>query len=155
MPAVTYFEHPLMPGVQHFQCSATRCSLSIASCAAQFRRAKAEVSGSACRGCVIGAEHAGEAAATIPRHLCPRCGRTGQRIVLGQICVSCYNRQRELLVGRNSKGTFPHRAQPVFAAEIQVGAQRIRFDRVASIGEAVLVAIQRHPGASVVPLGRL
>lgn len=153
MPAATYFEHPLMPGVQHFECQAQRCTLSVTSCAAQYRRAKAPDSGSACRGCRLGAEHAGEKLTSTPRRLCCRCGRTDQRLVGGQVCVSCYNRQRELLVGRNGKGQFPSHARHVRPADVFVtGGRTIHVAHVADIAEAVLLALVRYPGAAAVPI---
>jgi len=36
------------------------------------------------------------------------------------LCVSCYNRQRELIVGKNAKGTRPNKLRPL-------GKRRIRY----------------------------
>jgi hypothetical protein len=39
--------------------------------------------------------------------VCCRCCRTAVRIVAGRFCPSCYNRAREVRVGRNRKGGVP------------------------------------------------
>lgn len=57
-----------------------------------------------CRGCSIGAVHAGEAPpATDPQddpRRCAYCGRTDMRLVCRSLCVSCANRVFELVRGR-------------------------------------------------------
>ena len=56
-----------------------------------------------CRGCAIGALHAGEATpAPEPGddgRACLWCGRKGQRLTGKVLCISCYNRSRELRTG--------------------------------------------------------
>ena len=62
-----------------------------------------------CRGCEIGAGHAGEPL----RHLddahrsCCYCGRTGQRLVAKIVCISCFNRLGELRRGRYRRAAPP------------------------------------------------
>lgn len=67
-----------------------------------------------CLNCPIGAARAGRSVALAgsevletTRTICVRCQRPVSRIVGGRFCVSCYNRDRELLRGRNGKGAVP------------------------------------------------
>ena len=96
----------LIPEFLAFDCKPLRATISPASCAARWASAE---SGSSCHGCAIGAQHAGQTPAPPPpvRLPCLRCGSTEQRLIARTICVSCFNRQRELENGRNAKGSFP------------------------------------------------
>jgi hypothetical protein len=101
---------------QFFRCDALRSTLSREACAGNFSGAQnlAEEQVTCrhlCRRCPIGAAHAGvrlmhespfRGAST-----CPRCGKFSTRIINGTRCVSCYNREREFVRGRNGKGTKP------------------------------------------------
>jgi hypothetical protein len=62
-----------------------------------------------CRGCSLGAEHAGETFKQVDvlGHLCVRCHDHASRLLRGAICIACYNRQREVDIGRNAKGAPP------------------------------------------------
>ena len=70
-----------------------------------------------CRGCPIGAGHAGIDPAKIESEMladqvataitCVRCGKPAKRLISLTLCVSCSNRCLEWLKGRNRKGTFP------------------------------------------------
>ena len=98
--------HEIIPGFIGFNCSALRASLSTAACAANWRAGR---EGSACRGCRIGATHAGlpDAPPPMPLRICCRCGQPARKIVGGVICVSCYNRSRECELQKNRKGLLP------------------------------------------------
>lgn len=108
---------PRSPDVQYrqiynltvFDCPSLRATLQPTACAQNWADRK---DGSACRGCPLGAIHAGhpEAPPPPPRPSCCRCGRNEQRLMAGVLCVSCFNRQREVLKGKNSKGKFPVQA---------------------------------------------
>lgn len=116
-----YFENPLMPGKPMFRCDRLAATLKVESCAAMWREANASQHGAQknfkCMQCRVGAEHAGEVDASqswlrsIPA--CSRCHRADLRLVGGNICIGCYNRQREWVVGRNGKGKFPVRCAPL------------------------------------------
>lgn len=62
-----------------------------------------------CQGCALGAKHA---QAPLPlqarlalRPTCACCGRSDLRYVPSRaLCISCYNRQREILRGRDRRG---------------------------------------------------
>lgn len=61
-----------------------------------------------CRGCEVGARHAGADEKPAPRaRRCVRCGDGGVKIVGAILCISCYNRQVEFAKGRNGKGKAP------------------------------------------------
>ena len=57
----------------------------------------------ACRGCEIGAGHAQEPPPGLDPgddgRACLWCGRKGQRLTGKVLCISCYNRSRELRTG--------------------------------------------------------
>ncbi len=63
-----------------------------------------------CRGCAIGAGHAGEAVPDLgddDPHRCLYCGRRNLRLVSKLICISCANRVFELLRGRFRRNEPP------------------------------------------------
>ena len=88
--------------------------LTSAACASQWLRAH-NVDRShqlfPCRGCEIGASNAGEEPDRVPSRLdacCVRCGRIGLRLVRGNgLCISCYNREKEVSNGRDRHGNVP------------------------------------------------
>src|SRR5690242_4761066 len=91
-----------------FRCDRQRMTLSTASCAklwdsAQRKKPEPWESRFACRNCPVGAAHAGKQvepmAAVVDelRQVCPRCTRWAGRLINGRLCVSCYNREREVL----------------------------------------------------------
>lgn len=118
----------IIPGFHVFDCSPLSASLSKAACADNFLKRRCL----ACLDCEIGRYHAGGSAARQPRRLsrpscsvsadefgpvgdliaarCLRCGSGAHRLLAQSVCVSCYNRQRECLLGKNAKGTFPARS---------------------------------------------
>lgn len=61
-----------------------------------------------CRGCSLGASHAGEPDANLcdihEVNICARCRREASRLIWGNLCVSCQNRQYEFVRGRNARG---------------------------------------------------
>lgn len=120
---VTYTEaYPeQLPGVLHFTCPRLHATLTPASCAARHGLALGDTHGhySACRACAIGRIHATGQRATLERlaelgspginaKLCVRCGRQSSRMVVSkELCISCYNREREASKGCNAKGNVP------------------------------------------------
>lgn len=112
MEAVVYFERVEMPGVQHFRCDRLRATLSTAACAGMWRRANGGTEDrESCLRCPMGAVHAGEPLANLsPLRLgtiCARCHNPARRLIGKMVCVSCKNREYEVLRGRNAKGTRP------------------------------------------------
>jgi hypothetical protein len=62
-----------------------------------------------CRGCAIGAHHAGEPDANLSDihnvKVCSRCRHEVRRLIFGNLCVSCRNREYEFVRGYNARGT--------------------------------------------------
>lgn len=93
--------------------------MSVEACAKQWRKAneQSQEAGFKCRLCPIGPVHAGETAASMSpikgSMICARCHEWSQRLIGKMLCVSCYNRQREWLVGENAKGTKPVKQKPL------------------------------------------
>lgn len=105
-PTVVYFE--LMPGFQAFRCEPLKASLSAKSCGQNHAERRSE----SCVQCAIGRHHAAEQGMRVhrakPTGVCIRCERrTTRRMLEHGICISCYNREREVLRGRNGKGVRP------------------------------------------------
>ena len=110
-----------------------------------------------CVGCQVGAGHAGVpvSASVDPGSglSCVRCGSgTGRRLIGGGLCVSCYNRQREALIGRNARGSEPSQHRPLFCAIAGVvggdgDVRPARVDMVVSMLEAML-RLARSTGAT-------
>lgn len=108
MEKPTYIE--LVPGMQHFECSRMRATLSVPACAGNWRRGHHE-GDLARQGCKVGALHAGEAGASqsplLGVKICGRCHRGATRLIGRHLCPSCWNREREVRVGKNGKGAPP------------------------------------------------
>lgn len=140
---VVYFDVPDVPG-RYFAC-ARYGTMSDASCAKNYEAAPQAVRSGrldGCLGCKIGARHAAGAggdgvaaeavvAAAPPQcgAICVRCRRSGRdagsrlvgrmRLVRGHtICVSCYNREREVVHGANAKGAAPRKWRGLFRARV-------------------------------------
>lgn len=95
--------------------------LSPSSCAGLYRKSKtAEVWQTAhtCRGCELGAGHAGEAVVrpvVFAARQCATCGSPSMRMIMGMMCISCYNRMAEALKRCNARGRVPTKWRPVDA----------------------------------------
>lgn len=116
-------------GLHLFQCEPYRARLTSKACAARYREANDARGREAerivhCRSCPIGASHAGVDQTYFSQYydtlLCPRCHKTWLRIIKGRVCVSCYNRERELVRGYNAKGIFPAGVRGVWPHTITV-----------------------------------
>lgn len=122
---VEYSTMPEVPGKVYFQCSRLRAKLSTEACSGMWRKADEinDGSHSACRLCPLGAVHAGEVSASMSplkgSMTCARCHRVSERLIHKMMCVSCYNRQREALLGRNAKGTVPVKLGPLHRRSIR------------------------------------
>lgn len=110
-----YFENPLLPGKRMFRCDRLSASLQVTACSGMW--AEANAAGHPperlfrCKQCPIGAIHAGVADANMSAlrgtGICSRCNRTDLRLIGGNICVGCQNRQYEWIKGKNAKGKTP------------------------------------------------
>lgn len=70
-----------------------------------------------------------------------------------RICVNCYNREREILSGRNARGNAPSRLQEArplrsIAARMAVNGRPLvrRFDHVTGLREVVLRSLRTTRG---------
>lgn len=152
MVEIAYFEVEYAPG-RYFNCEKQRGTLSDSSCAAQYKRHKSNCSGSVCTGCEIGAIHAGEKIIYgLPEKMCCRCGGTDKRLIHARVCVSCYNRERELSIGKNAKGKFPINARllhPVSVLVSQNGEIQSGIVAVADTAEAAMAQIRKNHKAVI------
>lgn len=117
----------------------------------------------ACVVCPTGAANAGctqspvAAAVEDIRVTCPRCERPTERMIRDRLCVSCYNREREALAGRNAKGGRPRLCGILHPASVVViepaGARVVRVSPVVSVAEVVIGLARRAVGPTA--FGRL
>jgi hypothetical protein len=111
---IEYFEMPELPGRKYFRCAPFSASMAVESCAERFKAASAPDADTrllSCRRCLVGAAHAGKVdpnpSPLCRATVCARCHRFATRLIGKHLCISCYNRQREQLVGVNRKGSQP------------------------------------------------
>jgi len=152
---ITYFSIEGAPG-RYFVCAPYRSTMSTASCAAMYAAEKGSHAGRhlSCNGCPIGAHHAGEKPVAAPglfgSLICPRCHRGSNRLVRG-LCVSCLNRQYEIVRGVNAKGKAPTRLAPLapmsIAAMEDGGPVVVDTELSANRLEVILRALRSRPGA--------
>jgi len=149
-------EYLKMDGVdgKYFECKPYRGTFSVDACAKNWRSARGTVENCnriLCRECDVGALHAGELPVRVTaRHMCARCGRGDQRLIRGAICVSCYNRERELLIGVNAKGQFPTHAKRLHSVDYAIqGNTQAHLDRVCTPVEAAVLAFRSCSGLAV------
>lgn len=126
-PAVAYFTREGFPA-RVFECPQHRVTMMEVSCRAAYKEAKEtgrDGRRARCIGCPIGALHSGEtiqATSDTGRYglFCVRCRRTSNdctdsrqvgsmRLVRNLVCVSCYNREREVVRKQNAKGGEPRK----------------------------------------------
>lgn len=150
METVSYFNVDYAPG-QYFKCEKQRCTLSVSGCASQYKKAKGGTS--LCSGCEIGAAHAGEVLIYgLPVKMCCRCGGTDKRLIHARTCVSCYNREREYMLGRNAKGKPPIHARAVRMKDLLVENLGMLKIMAASSAETMALAFRKNPLAHVRPM---
>lgn len=87
-----------------------------------------------CLACPVGQQHADatEVPPKPPRdRKCARCGRGDMRLADQNLCVCCFNRQREAITGKNGKGTYPaqiarklHWGYAIVQAASKIGLER-------------------------------
>jgi hypothetical protein len=118
--ALEYHEIPEMPGVKRFTCDRLRSTLSVSTCAERWENANGpdpDHRTRACLKCPIGVLHTGKTDMNMSMwkgsKRCARCGEGASRLVGGHLCLSDYNRQREVIKGANGKGTKPKLHPPL------------------------------------------
>jgi hypothetical protein len=154
----TYFQIDGAPGLRMFRCARLRATISDRACAANFLRSQKLrpdqiTSTHLCRDCPLGAHHAGvplvRRSGLHGLSICPRCRRHSERIIDGLRCISCYNREREWVVGANAKGTPPTMA-PLRPRRIRIvlngQATELRAERTRDTAEMVLGVLRVGEG---------
>jgi hypothetical protein len=72
--------------------------------------------------------------------------RGNMRLIRGNLCVSCYNREREIVKGQNARGMTPTklaRLDPRSICYAENGQVRVvRTDRTAGLGELVIATLR-------------
>lgn len=166
VPGVVYSENELLPGQLMFGCSRMSATLRVQACVDMWKQAN---EGPApverllrCRACPVGAAHAGIADATHHRlrgtTVCARCHRMHLRLIGGNICVGCKNREYEWLRGKNAKGKFPtqhptlRRHRVNFCADGKPGV--LVRDRASCTTELVVEMLRESGGRVLFGLGR-
>lgn len=150
---VTYAQDASAPGLKFFRCEPYRATLSMAGCASRWVQAQTATGEAAdryaaCRGCPIGAPHAGYAPVRYSRYfdidICPRHGGGTTRMIGNRRCVSCYNREREMKAGRNARGNRPVELleRPLHTVELRLEvdrtARRIRHRDTTGLTETMV-----------------
>lgn len=98
-----------------FRCEPLHASLAPATCAQNYVDRRIIQ----CVTCQIGRRHAERLSPVRtpdlqiwePARACVRCCVGSYRLLRGRLCVSCYNREREVRVGTNGKGAAPVKAR--------------------------------------------
>lgn len=153
------------PPLVLMRCDRQRVTLSVAACARMWlsaadpeRPAKPWEGRHHCVGCPVGAENNGVApaaalvgaAAAEWAPICPRCAKPAPRLINGHLCVSCYNRHREAMVGKNCKGSRPRLCAVLHRTRLAVaedGAARVlRTDLLVDPVEALIRMAKRASG---------
>jgi hypothetical protein len=143
-----------------FRCDRHAAKLSTESCASMYREGNHTDEGliggrlAKCRSCPLGATHAGEELSIFSRwygtDICPRCGKGTTRMIQDRICVSCRNREYEMIRGRNAKGTAPvnlRRLYPMILSYTLNGhPRRYRAPLATSILETIVQVLRVTKG---------
>lgn len=132
------------------ECSALSATISVSFCAESHRKANSQEGVKTgfrivCRFCPIGAKNALTSefinrSVRFGSKTCARCERKASRLVCGQICVSCYNRQREHKTMLNKRGNPLVKIHIYYAASVRFltteGIQKVRNYTVETEREA-------------------
>jgi Zn finger protein HypA/HybF involved in hydrogenase expression len=148
-------EHKLMM----MRCDRQNMALSVQGCAKLYTstialRPQPWEARFGCLACPIGAANAGHPVVTtsesteLLRTICPRCRRRAFRVIQNRLCVSCWNREREVRVGRNGKGGKPRLVlEPVVMAVVSSDAVRtIEAPMMSGMIEAMIAAARSATG---------
>lgn len=147
--------------MEHFYCEKQSATLSIPSCVAMYQAAKKDGKGYfgsrvKCKGCDVGACHAGDVSSakkTNPLYKashCPRChNKHATRMVKG-LCISCLNRQYEMEKGKNAKGAAPVKLRELHAFFVnfyaeELGACKKWVQKTTSRIEAIFHILRNQP----------
>lgn len=154
-----------------FRCDRRSMTLSVPACASLWRSAQAKrpepwEGKFACRTCPVGAQHAGCAmpqeveATEALRLVCPRCERDASRLIRSRLCISCYNREQEVIRGRNAKGGTPRLSGRLHTERLSVvepggGTRIVRRENVIGASEAIIALAKTAKGGMAFGLRRV
>lgn len=149
---IAYRTIPEMPGAAFFDCSRLHAGLTTFACSEMWRAANERRSEryTACRSCFVGATHAGVSNASRSpisgALVCARCARGATRLIHKNLCVSCFNRERELIKGINARGMVPTKLAPLAARRIffmsNGRAQLLRSERTTHSAELLIATLR-------------
>lgn len=154
-------EYSAMPqmSVPYFRCDRRRAKLSIPACSKMWNAAQDATGHDAerlevCRACPIGAAHAGKRVIARSKlygaSICPRCRKGATRMINDTRCISCYNREREILAGRNARGGMPSKLRKLYPFEVAYAidgvAFRHRSDRAVDLMEPMIDVLRKTKG---------
>jgi hypothetical protein len=144
-----------------FRCARVNMTLTEKGCSRLWvsvngdRRPESWEARASCVGCSIGRSNSGAPADPLSevraaiKQTCSRCLRASERLIWPErqaFCVSCDNRQREAIRGRNAKGNPPAIMYLLrsMALAFEAGDERqtIERPRVLSLTELVLLAVK-------------
>lgn len=108
-------------GQRHFRCERLHAVIGTHECVRRWQGAcqRQDDRLVLCRQCPVGALHArqapspGAGAGVQHATLCLRCGRLATRLLKGDLCPSCANREAEWRRGTNGRGTMPIKYAPL------------------------------------------
>lgn len=154
MDDIEYFEIEGVKG-RYFACTRLRATLSVATCISRHKAASDGETNISCHRCPVGAAHCGkklEAPSLLSSKICARCLKQSTRIVHGRLCVSCYNRTREVHRGSNAKGGMPALAEKLYTGLVGVrradgGWHLVRVESVREFVEVLVSAARQERGA--------
>ena len=157
-PGVAYTTYP-GTDLRLFRCDRLSATLSTDACAQRHRDAQSATGDHLdrlidCRSCPIGAAHAGTTLIHYSwlygSEICPRCGKGTTRMIHGRRCISCYNREREVLSGQNGKRRKPIYLRPVAPIELHYitdgEPRRIQLAQATGLVEAMAHVLRTTPG---------
>ncbi len=128
-------------------------TITPATCAQMYRRGKRAEPWdwlAPCRGCQLGAKHAGEVVVPEPAtRECLRCGRQARRLIGKRLCLSCYNREREAITGHYRRKSPPGGLHLMPVSILLSGQPDPVQLTVASTVEALRWAARQFPGRGV------
>lgn len=165
---VEYQQTAMAPGLDLFRCTALSATLSTVGCAKRWREGAEPPKRinddwrpdplAACRGCVIGAAHAGAVAVSYSSlygaSVCPRCRKGVTRMIGSKVCISCYNRAREVAAGKNARGNAPTKIIALTPVRVRSSVngghvQQIGSAAAVDIFEPVFQTLRTTPGAMI------
>lgn len=145
-------------GVELVECPAYHLHLTQKSCADNWESVAGKPLHTLlrlhhCLGCPIGAERAGKAAVPTPLpRFCCRCKKLSPRLIARRLCPSCYNRERELRVGKNARGTPCVKFTPVETCVVgaSINQEQMKVEMVASSCQEVALFVFRTDVSAVI-----